>query len=89
MASVNISITDDAYRFLKLLKGRDKSFSDVILELKEKDAKKGTGKSLLKFAGALKNSNINWKNAEENMLNFRKSFNKRTEETRKKMENLR
>ena len=89
MASVNISITDDAYRFLKLLKGRDKSFSDVILELKEKDAKKGTGKSLLKFAGVLKNSNINWKNAEENMLNFRKSFNKRTEETRKKMENLR
>jgi predicted CopG family antitoxin len=89
MASINISITNDAYNFLKLLKGRDKSFSDVILELKEKDAKKCTGKSLLKYAGVLKNSNINWKNAEENILRFRKSFNKRIEETRKEMENLR
>ncbi len=89
MASINISLTEEAYRFLKMLKGKDKSFSEVVLELKEKDAEKGTGKSLLKFAGVLKNSNINWKNAEENMLNFRKSFNKRIEETRKKMENLR
>jgi len=89
MASINISLTEEAYRFLKMLKGKNKSFSEVVLELKEKDAKKCTGKSLLKYAGVLKNSNINWKNTEENMLRFRKSFNKRIEETRKEMENLR
>lgn len=78
MASVNISITDDAYRFLKLLKGRDKSFSDVILELKEKDAKKGTGKSLLKFAGALKN--LDTKRFDKIREDLNESFEKRQEE---------
>ncbi|MEK6935893.1 MAG: antitoxin VapB family protein [Nanoarchaeota archaeon] len=90
MASINISLTEEAYNYLKMLKGNEKSFSEVVLEIKsDKKSERGTARSLLKYAGCLKNSNINWKNAEENMLNFRKSFNNRIEETRKKMESLR
>ncbi len=54
MANVNISIKEEAYQYLKMLKGKDKSFSDVIIEMKENRTEKGTAKSLLKFAGKLK-----------------------------------
>ena len=36
MTSKNISIKEEAYEKLKKLKGKDKSFSDVILELTER-----------------------------------------------------
>ena len=89
MASINISLTEEAYRFLKMLKGKDKSFSDVILEMKKNNAERGTGKALLKYAGVLKDSKIDWKEVEKNMQDFRKSFNKRVDETRKYMEKSR
>ncbi|MDP3027127.1 MAG: antitoxin VapB family protein [Nanoarchaeota archaeon] len=86
MASVNISITDDAYRFLKMLKGRDKSFSDVILEMKTKGVnRKGSKENVLRFAGILKDKNINWDEVENNIQDFRDSFNKRVERTRNQM----
>jgi len=87
MTSVNISLTKEAYGYLKMLKGREKSFSEVILTIKNNEAEKGTGKSLLKFAGILKD--INWGKRERRMKEFRKSFNKRMEKTRKDMEEAR
>lgn len=36
MASVNISITEDVYRKLKKMKGKEQSFSEVITLLVEK-----------------------------------------------------
>lgn len=87
MPSINISIRKEAYEFLKSFKTKDKSFSDVILELKENKHEKGSAKSLLRFAGALKN--LNWDEKEKRMKEFRHSFNKRIEETAKKMESYR
>jgi predicted CopG family antitoxin len=55
MASINISLTEEAYNYLKMLKGKDKSFSDVVLEMKNECFKKGSAKSVLRFAGVLKN----------------------------------
>lgn len=87
MPSINISIKKEAYEFLKGFKTKDKSFSDVILELKENKYEKGSAKSLLRFAGALKN--LNWDEKEKRMKEFRQSFNKRIEETARKMESCR
>jgi predicted CopG family antitoxin len=69
MVSVNISIKREAYEFLKKLKTRDKSFSDVILGFKEE---KG---DVMRFFGILKDSD--WKEKEERMKRLRESFNKR------------
>lgn len=78
MASVNISITEEAYRYLKMLKGKEKSFSDTILEMKSRGAfRKGSKENVLRFAGVLKDSNINWSKAKKRMESFRNSFNKR------------
>ena len=84
MTNMNISLRKEAYEFLKYLKGRDKSFSDVVLEFKEK--KKGTTKDLMKYFGVMNNMNIDWEAKERRMKEFRDSFNKRIEETRKYME---
>ena len=86
MASVNISLTEEAYRYLKMLKGRDKSFSEVVLEIK-KGGGSGTGKDLLKFAGILKN--VDWAEKEKNKKEFREEFNKRVEKVSKYMEESR
>ncbi len=83
MGSINISLKREAYEFLRALKTRDKSFSDVVLEFKEKKEDR-SGKSLLKYAGVLEGINIDWNAKEKRMRAFRESFNKRTEETRKK-----
>jgi len=88
MSSLNISLKKEAYEFLKSLKSSEKSFSDVILEFREKKGKKD-GKSILKYAGALKGIDIDWRAKEERMKEFRDSFNKRIEETRKKMGKVR
>ena len=87
MTSINISIKKEAYEFLKRFKTEDKSFSDVILEFKENKYEKGSAKSLLRFAGVLKD--IDWKKREKMMKGFRESFNKRMEETAKYMEESR
>ncbi len=75
MVSINISIKREAYNFLKSLKTKDKSFSDIILELKENKGEKRSAKSLLRFAGALKD--IDWEERGRRMKDFRKSFNER------------
>lgn len=69
MASINIAIKEEAYRFLKTLKSKNKSFSDVILEFKEQ--KRG----ILRFFGALQD--IDWKQREKSMKDIRKSFEER------------
>ena len=80
MASVNISLTREAYSFLKMLKGRDKSFSDVVLEFKSNGLeKRGTGKGILKYLGILKNTDIKWDEVKENLKLFKSDFNKRIE----------
>ncbi len=80
MSSVNISIKREAYNFLASLKDRDRSFSDVILEFKERASARGSAKRLLKFAGALKDSD--WDEKEKLMKNFRDSVNRRLSKTR-------
>jgi len=82
MASINISLTEEAYKYLKMLKGRDKSFSDIVLEFKDtKCYRKGSKENVLRFAGGLKDLNIDWKEKERRMKKFRELFNKRMEET--------
>lgn len=83
MTSINIAIKEEAYDFLKSLKDRDKSFSDVILDFR--DRRKGTAKDLMKYFGIMKNLNINWKEKEKRMMAFRESFNKKIGESRKNM----
>jgi len=89
MGSINISIKEEAYRFLKSLKSRDKSFSDVILEIKDRNInKKGSKENVLKFFGVLKDKK-DWIETEKRMKEFREDFNKRIEKTSKYMENSR
>ncbi len=87
MTNINISIKKEAYDFLRSFKTKDKSFSDVILELKENNYEKGSAKSLLRFAGILKD--VDWTEREKRMKEFRASFNKRIKETAKYMEKSR
>ncbi|MEK6847038.1 MAG: antitoxin VapB family protein [Nanoarchaeota archaeon] len=83
MASVNISIKDDAYRFLKSLKGNNESFSEVILRFKEK---KGSKEAIMKYFGVLKDADIDWSETEKRMKRLRESINKRMKENRKNMQ---
>ncbi len=54
MVNINISLTKEAYNYLKMLKGKDKSFSDVVIEMKEKcSEKKGSKALLLKYCGVI------------------------------------
>ena len=74
MASINIAIKEEAYDYLKSLKSKDDSFSDVILGFKSK--RKGDPKEILaKYFGKLKH--VDWKAREKNMAEFRDEFNKR------------
>ena len=69
MTSINISLKKEAYEFLRDLKTKDKSFSDVILEFKKEED------NLMKFFGILKGAD--WGKKEANMKNFRSSLSKR------------
>ncbi|MBU1252007.1 MAG: antitoxin VapB family protein [Nanoarchaeota archaeon] len=80
MANINISIKEEAYRFLKSLKERDKSFSDVILEFRSEKNKR-SGKSLIRFIGGLKDSDIDFEKKEKRIEKFRKDFDTRIEKT--------
>ena len=57
MASINISLKKEAYEFLKNLKSRDKSFSDVILGFKKEIA------DPMEFFGILKT--VDWDEREK------------------------
>ena len=71
MVSLNISIKKEAYEFLRNLKTKEKSFSDVILGFKKEHS------DIMEFFGVLKE--LDWDEKEKNMLDFRGSFNKRLE----------
>ena len=66
---VNISLKEEAYNFLKAFKSKDKSFSDVILDFKEKRG------NFMDFFGVLKDTD--WNDRENSMKDFRRSFSKR------------
>ncbi len=68
MASINISIKKEVYDFLRSFKTGNKSFSDVILDLRR-------NKSPLDFFGVL--SEKDWEASEKKMLSFRKSFQRK------------
>jgi len=86
MVNINISLTEEAYNYLKMLKGKDKSFSDVVIEMKENGCNnKGNKEAIMKFFGCLKDKNIDWVEKEKNMKKFREDFNKRIDSTRKEM----
>lgn len=69
MGSVNISIKDEAYRFLKSIKGKKESFSDAILRFKDQE------RNISRFFGVLKDSD--WSSKEKRMKAFRESFEER------------
>ena len=71
MVNVNISIKEEAYRFLKSLKSTDKSFSEVILEFKRENK----NRDIMRFFGVLKN--IDWDIREKRMREFRSEFEER------------
>ena len=73
MASINISLKKDAYEFLKSLKSKDRSFSDVILEFKNS----GANKNIMGLFGSLKELNIDYKSKEKRMMAFRESFGRK------------
>ncbi len=78
MGSVNIAIKKEAYEFLKSFKDRNRSFSDVILEFKEREVKKkGSKEAVMKFFGALKNKGVDWKMKEDRMRSFRNEVEER------------
>ncbi|PIN69378.1 hypothetical protein COV94_02940 [Candidatus Woesearchaeota archaeon CG11_big_fil_rev_8_21_14_0_20_57_5] len=62
MASMNISIRKEAYDFLTSLKGKDQSFSDVILSFRKEP-------DIMRFHGALKDKD--WTTARNAMKDFR------------------
>ncbi len=66
MVNINISVKEEAYDFLKKLKSKDKSFSDVILSFK-----KDTG-ILENFFAVLKD--LDWDKKEKKMKELRQSF---------------
>ena len=68
MPSINISIKKETYDFLKELKTRDKSFSEIILGFKKEH-------DIMKFFGVLKD--LEWNSKEKSMKSLRDSFNKR------------
>ncbi len=71
MGSINISIKKEAYDFLKYIKPKDKSFSDIILSFKKEK------KDIMGFFGVL--SDIDWAKKEENMKELRTSFTKKVQ----------
>ncbi len=83
MGSMNISIRDEVYKFLKSLKSKNKSFSDVILELKQKKSSKD--KILELFRQERDLQGIDWKEKEKRMNKLRKSFSERIKETKEYM----
>jgi len=87
MTNMNISLRKEAYEFLRLLKGKEKSFSDVVLEFRER--KNNRNRILELFNQKRDLSAIDWKEKERRMASLRDSFKKRLTETRKYMEKSR
>lgn len=69
MGSINIAIKEEAYNFLKDLKAKDKSFSDVILSFKKEQG------DITRFFGVLKD--LDWNEKENAIKDLRGSFARR------------
>ena len=69
MGSINIAIKEEAYNFLKDLKAKDKSFSDVILNFKKEQG------NITRFFGVLKD--LDWNEKENAIKDLRGSFARR------------
>lgn len=77
MVNYNISIKKEVYDFLKSLKSANESFSDIILEFKEKETcKKGSKEAIIRFSGALKNKK-DWDINKKKMKKFREETESR------------
>lgn len=89
MSSVNIAIKEEAYSFLRSLKAKDESFSDVILRLKLKKAV--NGKALIELRNEYDEvlKNVDLKNMENRMKEFREEVEKRMDETAEYMKEAR
>jgi len=66
-----ISLSNDAYARLKTLKGTDKSFSDVVIEIV--DERKTKKKNLMDFFGIWKDDK-EWDNIGKKIYEDRKKF---------------
>ena len=69
MTSINISLKKEAYDFLKNLKTKDKSFSEVILSFNKEQG------NVMRFFGVLRN--LDWDEKENKMKDLRTSFSKK------------
>ncbi|MAF36312.1 hypothetical protein CL622_04300 [archaeon] len=69
MVNINISIKQEAYKFLKTLKTKNKSFSDVILSFKSEDD------SIMRFFGVLKDKD--WEETDQARKELRDSWDER------------
>ena len=74
--SMNISISDDVYDFLKQQKRkRNTSFSQVIRELKEKvDAQKGSYNCIIQLRGRYTDLNIDYSQMNDLRAEFEKKL---------------
>lgn len=63
-----ISLSDEAYRILKELKGNSKSFSDVVIEIAPQKKKR----NIMEFAGAFKENADEWERIEKELYAERK-----------------
>ncbi len=77
MVNVNISLTEEAYSYLKMLKGRDKSFSEVVIEMKTKHNGNNNAKRMLSIGKSISDLNIDWDKREKIISEVRNSFNRR------------
>lgn len=69
-----ISLSNEAYSRLKALKGRDKSFSDVVVEVTDGRKKN----NLMDFAGALTDNAKEWEEIGKKIYEDRKKFKTKT-----------
>ena len=87
MGSVNISLKKEAYEFLKSLKSKDQSFSEVILEFK---GQKSNREKILELFNEKRDlSGIDWQEKGRRMKATRERVAKRIGETREYMEQAR
>ena len=75
--SINISLRDEAYNYLKSLKSKNKSFSDVIIEFKHSQQQKGSKETILQFFGAAHGKRAKWDEREKIMKQFREEMENR------------
>ena len=65
-----ISLSNEAYERLKILKGNDKSFSDIVIKITS-DKKK---KNLMDFFGIFKEDSNKWEKIKKKIYEDRKKF---------------